>query len=220
MPICPKCAINYPEGQEHTCPEDFGTVQYKKDEKELKALVGDMPQVVPDAVDASQKKEEELKKATGEAVDRAGNKFNPKIHKTDKDGNPLFTPKTGKFSKKLNIPEGVTQAAPQQPVVDLVAQEAKEWTVLIVTLTAAFVAEEAEPTQSEFQRMQIGLEGVFRKYGTPAMGCEMVLLSSVAGYMMPRLMAPKKPTGLYIAVRSWVVSLLPKKQEKKEEPKK
>lgn len=217
MPNCQKCATDYPEGQEHNCPEDFGTTSFKKDDKELKELVSDMPKVVQDAVEASQKKEEEAKKAQGEAIDNKGRKFDPKIHKFDKDGNPIFT-KTGRFQKKLNIPEGVT--APQNPVIDLITQEAKEWTVLIVTLTAAFVAEEAQPTPSEFERMQIGLEGVFRKYGCPAMGCEMVLLSSVAGYMMPRLMNPKKPTPLYIGIKNWMIGLFPKKQEKKQEVKK
>lgn len=214
MPICPHCATDYKEGTEHVCPDK---PSHKSDEKELKALVGDMPQVVPDAVEASQKKEDEIKKSQGEAIDRKGTKFDPKIHKTDKDGNPIITPKTGKFSRKLNIPEGATQATPLQPQIDLVSQEAKEWTVLIVTVTAAFVAEEAEPTPSEFERIKIGLEGVFRKYGTPAMGCEMVLLSSIAGYMVPRLMNPKKPTGLYLGIKGWIIGLLPKKPVKKEE---
>ena len=218
MPKCIHCANDYEEGTEHICPDK---PSIKSDEKELKELVQNMPTVVPDAVEASQKKEEEVKKAQGEAVDRRGTKFDPKIHRTDKDGNPILTPKTGKFSRKLNIPESATtQAQPAQAQVDLVAQEAKEWTVLIVTLTAAFVAEEAEPTPSEFQRMQIGLEGVFRKYGTPAMGCEMVLASSVLAYMAPRLMNPKKPTGIYIALKGWIMGFFPKPQPKKEEVKK
>lgn len=221
MPKCNQCAKDYPEGEEHSCEVTInsdGSVKIKNDEKELKSLVSDMPKVVPDALAAHDKKEAELKKAQ-EVVDKKGTKFDPKVHKTDKDGNPIYTPKTGKFARKLNIPHADTPEAVKALAPDLVAQEAKEFTVLIVTLTAAFVAEEADPTPSEFERMQIGLEGVFRKYGTPALGCEMVLLTSVMGYMMPRLMNPKKPTGLYLGLKGWIMGLFPKKQEKKEEKK-
>jgi hypothetical protein len=217
MPICPHCATDYTEGTEHNCPEKPSAAIHS-DQSELKNLVEDMPKVVPDAVEASQKKEDEAKKAQGEAVDNKGRKFDPKLHKFDKDGNPIFT-KTGRFTKKLNIPEGST--APAAPAVDLIAQEAKEWAVLVVTLTAAFVAEEAQPTPAEFERMQIGFEGVFRKYGVLNMGCELVLATSMSAYMFPRLLNPKKPTPLYTGVKTWIMGFFPKKKEdKKDEVKK
>lgn len=201
------------ENQEPTDPE----IPVVKD-SELKQAVKEMPQVVQEAVDASETKQNEQEQIQKTAVDNKGRAFNSNEHEIDpKTGEPLKTA-TGRFKrKKLNVPHGTTQQqGAAAPAVDEFSQQAKEFTVLIITLTAVFVAEEAQPTDDEFNRMKIGFEGVFRKYGCPQVGCEFVLATSIGTYMGSRLIKPKKPTPVYVFIKNWVIGLFSKKTDKKE----
>lgn len=218
MPICPKCATNYPEGDEHVCPDDFGKTS--SNQKELKELVSDMPQVVPDALAAHQKKEDESKKAQGEAVDSKGTKFDPKVHKTDKDGNPIYTPKTGKFARKLNIPEAGSPQAPLPIAPDAIAQEAKEYALGFIMIMHGIIGEEAKPAEGEMESLAFAYEGLLRKYGSIPIGPELKWFMVHAVFVASRANKPKTKA-LFSNVVGWVKGLwnksTGKKPEKKEE---
>lgn len=70
-------------------------------DKNLNDLVSDMPQVVPDAVQAAQ----EAEKSEAEQIkDSKGDIFDPAIHAVGEDGKPKLTPKKGQFAK-IRLPK-------------------------------------------------------------------------------------------------------------------
>lgn len=189
---CEKCQEEYAEDKEHICkPKSSGVID---DKKQLEGLVTDMPQVVDDAVQASENKEKEAQQIQQKTVDNKNRPFDSAIHQTDKEGNPVKTP-GGRFKKKLNIPKGASEnASPtgQDQPIDEYKQAGHEWATMFIMMFTFVVQEEAQPqSKEEFNSLSQAYEMIFRKYGIVKMGAEMALLSVHFGYIASRAKKPK-----------------------------
>jgi hypothetical protein len=170
--ICPKCKIEYTDEEVHVCDKippasEVGITTVKDDD--LKSFVKDLPNVVDDAVEAAEKKEEEIQKAQ-DITDKKGVKFDPKVHKSDDKGNPLFTPKTGRFQRKLNIPPEQKAAADQAALaVDPLMIEAQGYTDAINLFARGVIGDEALWQQGERDAHILAWYKFMQKYGAVTM---------------------------------------------------
>lgn len=134
--------------------ESPDNIPFAKDDKHLHELVSTMPDVVPDAVAASQEKEKQTENIQSTTKDKKGRAFDPNFHVADEHGNPQFTA-TGRFKRKFVLPGQNKQQAglviPQdQPApdqkIELAAQKLAD--VFIIT-GISFFGDEWRPEQSK-----------------------------------------------------------------------
>lgn len=92
-----------PEPKDESPAPATDNIPIVKNDKEIDALVADMPKVVPDAIEAAQNKENQTQAVQEAAKDNKGRAFDPSIHKADAAGNPEMT-STGRFKRKLRMP--------------------------------------------------------------------------------------------------------------------
>lgn len=110
--------------------EDISKIENSDGNAEIEVVTSEMPQVVHDAVNAAQEKEESIEKENIAAVDKKGRAFDPAIHATDSNGKPLYTP-TGRF-RTLRRPAGLNSPT-QTARVDTSDQNAKATAIVAVT---------------------------------------------------------------------------------------
>jgi hypothetical protein len=173
------------------------------DTKELHKLT-EMPEVVDDAVNASQKDETTSEAAGERFVDNKGREFDPSIHKTDENGKPVYTP-TGRF-RKITIPnkrQTITpdQAAGLSPTGDVGGEYklvARTLVGIFVQTGYAIVGEEWLPEKTKGMDEQANLEQVTESY---CRSIEMqdlppgvVVAVAYIGYGLRRFTKPKTKT--------------------------
>ncbi len=177
----------------------------------LKELVDNMPEVVPDAVEASNNKEAETEQVQKSTVDRKGRPFNPDLHLADGQGNPIFTP-GGAFKKKFRIP-GTGAAKPSalnipettSPDLKLKMAAAKLADVFLITGISFFGDEWKPEITKEFNERQMLIDANERwmlEYGYIEPPAWIDLLLAYGLYTGKRIMQ-RKPEGKISKMIEW-----------------
>ncbi len=177
-------------------------------DKDLDDLVADMPQVVPDAVEAGLAKEAQ---ETEEKLfaDKKGRTFDPNVHASGPDGKPVYTP-TGRFKMKLrlpqsgkvNLPDEKTNSVPGE--YRLVAQ-----TIVssFIQVGYAFVGDEWLPEKSKEIDEEANLVSATETYcastGFRDLPPGLVVAVAFIGYGIKRFGKPKTKS-LVDKATSWV----------------
>jgi hypothetical protein len=227
MAQCPKCQIIYPDDVKHSCAE----LTIAPDDKKISELTGVMPEVVEDAVNASEKKENQQSTAKEETKpsfkDKKGRDFDPRLHVWDDVNNkPAETP-TGRFKRKLVLPEQTTSKG--EKTVDPLMVEAGQYTDTINMFAQGILGEEAKFNAGERDAHILAWFKVFQKYGTmpinPWVGLAIVHASFIGSRMdKPRTQAVVEGTitkvkfffiNLYYRAQGKDFKVEPVKQEKK-----
>lgn len=183
-----------------------------KGEAHLEDLVTDMPKVVPDAIEASQQKEQAVEHAQSQAVDRKGRPFNPEIHASDAQGQPIMTP-GGAFKKKFrmpgtNGPKPTTLNIPElnQPQdMKLKAAAAKLADVFLITGISFFGDEWKPEITKEFNERQTLIDANERwmiEYGYVEPPAWIDLTLAYGLYTGKRIMQ-RKPEGRIHKMTEW-----------------
>jgi hypothetical protein len=193
-----------------------------KDDKQLAELIADMPEVVPDAIEASENKAKEAETVQKETVDRKGRKFDPNTHRLDKDGNPELTP-TGRFKRKLNIPKQTAQqtgAGGEPSSVDPLLLSAQQYTDCFLLNAQMVIGDEAKAMPGEREAMIQAWYAFNVRYGAIAMNPIVSVLFVHAAFIASRASKPR--TGGILKklgenIKTWFSKLFvfKKKEEKK-----
>lgn len=118
---------------------------------ELEKLVGDMPNVVDEAVAAAGVKEAETEKINHDFKDKKGRPFDPSQHEIDPStGQPFLTP-TGRFKRKINLPKDKTHfnlpegGQQSDPVMAQIKLQAGMWADAFIHLGMTLAGDEWKP---------------------------------------------------------------------------
>ena len=191
MAQCPKCEIIYPDDSKHNC----ANLTIQPDDKKISELTGIMPDVVDDAVNAAEKTivpdgtdspEPEPKAAF---KDHKGRNYDPRIHIwDDKLNKPAETP-TGRFKRKLVLPEHTSSQG--QQTVDPLMVEAGQYTDTINMFAQGILGDEAKFNPGEREAHILAWFKVFQKYGTMPINPWVGLAIVHASFIGSRMDKPK-----------------------------
>ena len=171
------------------------------------------PEISDHAINAYQEKEATIKEAAAGLVDKNGDSFDPAIHKTDSDGNPILTQR-GKLSMKAgvkkggNVSRGTTgknqsfvggPKPPSQEELDKIKCRATGAAAAntIITLGVVVGGDEWQPIKNEEYGIdeKANLENAFADYfeatGQTDLPPNLALTVACAAYALPRFTMPK-----------------------------
>ena len=169
------------------------------------------PEISDHAINAYQEKEATIKESHAGLVDRDGNPFDPAIHKTDANGEPVLT-KAGKLSKKAGVKKGNVSrgtnksqsfvGGPQPPTQDELNKIKCRATGAaaantIITLGVVVGGDEWQPIKNEDYGIdeKANLENAFADYfeatGQTDLPPNLALTVACAAYALPRFTMPK-----------------------------
>ena len=167
------------------------------------ALVGDMPDVQPHAIQEQARKEAEIEKATenaSEMRDSSGNKFDPEIHRVGEDGQPVLTP-TGRFSKAKGKGRKASPklgGLPAEVKPDPEAQTRAQARAAGITLANMGLAiaqglggEEFKPSEEERVMLEAGTADYCEAKGVSDLPPGLALASIWGAYLLPKFAKPK-----------------------------
>lgn len=188
-----------PETESATGSPNWHEIKIDDVTGELQKVVNEMPEVVSDAVDAAEAKEQAIKKEQENIVDRKGRAFDPNLHASDpQTGKPLLTP-TGRFKSLpkantagVNIPQSISAAQSATGQTKVVAQ----------TLVGIFIqsgyglfGDDWLPEKSKEFDEQQNLEKVTEVYcdniGLTDLPPGLVLITAFAAYGLRRVNRPR-----------------------------
>lgn len=165
-------------------------------DKALEELASDMPEVVPDAVEAAEQKEADIQKSSGGVVDNKGRAFDSSLHATGADGRPLLTP-TGRF-KRINLPKertGLIMPEREQPVDQSYKVVAKTVVGIFIQCGYAVVGDEWLPEKSKEMDEEGNLVAVTEVYcasiGLKDLPPGLVCATAFCAYGLRRFTRPK-----------------------------
>lgn len=161
-----------------------------------------------------------MPKAAEGKVDRYKRDFNPEIHVTTETGDPVFTRegnlriKSGKGGVGRPSQLGDIGPAPAQPTPDQLMQDLTPLCLAtgasvaqgFFTICQAIGSDEWKPTPHETSYMVYAWGQYFQAKGLKDAPPEVILLTAMAPYVMPRLVKPKtkgriKQAGEWIRVK-------------------
>lgn len=153
--------------------EDPSTVQNIESKKDgLEGLVANMPQVVPDAIDAAKAQEDGIKNANADFIDKFGHKFDSNLHDVDDDGNPKITPsgrlkyKAGaKFKTKVDSIINAPKQETKDPEKLKIQAASEQFADSFIAAGTMIVGEEWKDLNGERDQLVNANYRVFERYG-------------------------------------------------------
>jgi len=214
----PDPVIDSPDNSKDV-PSSVAEVKQINPNKELDAMVADMPEVVEDAVQAAEAKEAAKVQENQQTFDKKGRPFDPSRHATDKDGRAVLTP-TGQF-KKLTLPKaqpGAGSGTVAQPGVDGGAAQMAEikacacmWADLFINFGISMFGDEWKPEitkgYNEREYLIAVNEAFMLENGVVKVPGWMAMLLAYGTYTVKRLNQPRTRTffqGVVLKVRGFV----------------
>lgn len=140
----------------------------------LDGLIGSMPDVVPEAVQAAKDKENDTNSTLQSFVDSAGTRFDAQLHSVDAEGNPKISTITGKlklkpgarFGKKqesfINLPKEESKPDPQKEKIKAAAVQMADTFIMGGVM---IVGDEWKDHPGERDGLILANEAVFERYG-------------------------------------------------------
>lgn len=161
-------------------------------EADLSEVAADMPQAIPDAIEAAKNKDAQ---EAGQVKDPKGRVFDPSIHQAGPDGQPLLTP-TGRFRMKMRLPKtgGINMPEMALPGQDY-SLVAKTLVGLFIQTGYALVGDEWLPEKSKDMDEQANLEAATAAYcastGFKDLPPGLVVAVAFVGYGLRRFGKPR-----------------------------
>lgn len=194
-------------------------------------LLNSMPEVQQHAIDQEQSNQAEFNEAYSDLVDKNGNKFDPKIHKTKKGGIPSIS-KTGKLMLKPNSGADLNTKATtntsqansvpssensKEIVAPLSDQEIQQCAAMgkisagvLFGIGRALGGDEWQPAQGGGYNEAEAIEEAFKNYyvstGTTEISPKTALGLAIVSYAAPRFSKPitqKKVSSLKVRLFAW-----------------
>ncbi len=218
MAQCPKCEIIYPDDTKHVCAD----LTIQPDDKKISELTQAMPDVVEDAVNAAESQEsphyaEKAGQDDTKAAfkDKKGRDYDPRIHVwDDKLNRPAETP-TGRFKRKLVLPQETSSLGEKAPNPLMV--EAAQYTDTINAFAKGFLGEEANFNPGERDAHVLAWFKVFEKYGTLPINPWVGLAFAHVSFIGSRMDKPKTQAvvvGVVTKVKFFFINLYYRAQGK------
>lgn len=197
--------------QEETSTDGLKDIKTaEQSDKELENIVDDMPEVNPEAVNASQDEQSPVSQQTKNIgiTDRYNRAFNPEIHGTDPQGNPLLTRDGNlrivkrKAGGGINIPQnGQAGLAPQFQDAQLSAKRrysAEMVANIFIQTTVGLFGEEWKPekssTMDEKEFLVTSTDDYFKDAGFVEPPAWAVLIVAYGTYSLKRFNQPRTRT--------------------------